>query len=234
MTLNIATHKTILTKILKAIYTDPTLGPLLGFKGGTAAYFFYKLSRFSVDLDFDLLDVDTTEYVFEKIREILQRYGTLKEAEIKRFNIQYVLTYEDKIPGAQNVKIDINRRNFGSKYEVRSYLGIAMKIMVAEDMFAHKLCAMAERIGDANRDIFDVWFFSEKGWDFNRTIIETRTNMGYKDFLQKCISLLEDMDNQIILSGMGELLDAKQKAWVKAHLKADTIFNLKNYLSVLQ
>lgn len=234
MTLNIATHKSILVKVLKDIYTDPTLGPLLGFKGGTAAYLFYNLGRFSVDLDFDLFDADKTEYVFEKIKEILQRYGTVKEAEIKRFNIICILAYEGKLPGAQNVKIDINRRAFGSTYEVKSYLGISLQVMVRDDMFAHKLCAMAERIGDANRDIFDVWYFLEKGWDFNKKIVEARSGMGYKDFLQHCIILLEGLESKSLLSGLGELLDAKQKAWVKAKLKSETIFHLKNYLSVLQ
>lgn len=56
MTLNINRHKSILTEILKAIYEDATLAPLLGFKGGTAAALNYDLPRFSVDLDFDLLD----------------------------------------------------------------------------------------------------------------------------------------------------------------------------------
>ena len=49
-------HKTVLLQILKDIYTDGSLGPVLGLKGGTAAHFFYDLGRFSVDLDFDLLN----------------------------------------------------------------------------------------------------------------------------------------------------------------------------------
>ena len=56
MPLDIATHKTVLFQILKDIYADTTLSPFLGFKGGTAALMFYGLNRFSVDLDFDLLD----------------------------------------------------------------------------------------------------------------------------------------------------------------------------------
>ena len=43
--------------ILKDIYADITINSLLGFKGGTCAYFFYNLPRFSVDLDFDLLEL---------------------------------------------------------------------------------------------------------------------------------------------------------------------------------
>jgi predicted nucleotidyltransferase component of viral defense system len=227
MTLNLTTHKNILIKILKDIYTDSTIGPLLGFKGGTAAYLFHNLNRFSVDLDFDLLDVEKEDYVFERIKKILENYGTIKEAEKKRYNLFYVLTYDDKVPGAQNIKVEINRREFGSKYEVKSYLGISMKVMVQEDMFAHKLCAMYERIGKTNRDIFDVWYFLQNEWPVNEEIVRSRTGMSFKEFLQKCIDSLEKMTDRNILSGMGELLGAKQKDWVKAKLRAETIFQLK-------
>ncbi|PIR05300.1 hypothetical protein COV56_03500 [Candidatus Kuenenbacteria bacterium CG11_big_fil_rev_8_21_14_0_20_37_9] len=213
--------------MLKDIYTDSTIGPLLGFKGGTAVYLFYNLNRFSVDLDFDLLDAEKEDYVFEQIKKILENYGTIKEAEKKRFNLFYVLAYDEKVPGAQNIKVEINRREFGSKYEVKSYLGISMKIMVQEDMFAHKLCAMYERIGKTNRDIFDVWYFLQNEWPVNKKIIEERTKMNFNGFLQKCIDSLEKMTDQNIISGMGELLDAKQKDWVKAKLRTETIFLLK-------
>jgi len=227
MALDKTVHKNILIKILKDIYGDSSLGPILGFKGGTAAYLFYNLERFSVDLDFDLLDKEKEDYVFERIKKILENYGTLKQAEMKRFNLIYVLSYSGKTRDGQNIKVEINRREFGSKYEVRSYFGISMRVMIQEDMFAHKLCAMYERIGKTNRDIFDVWYFLQNEWPVNRKIVEDRTGMNFKEFLQKCIGLLEEMSDQNILSGMGELLDNKQKDWVRAKLKSETIFLLK-------
>ena len=81
MTIDRTTHKNILIRILKDIFTDPNVGPFLGFKGGTAAFLFYDLNRFSVDLDFDLLDATKEEQVFNRVKEILESYGTLKEAE---------------------------------------------------------------------------------------------------------------------------------------------------------
>ena len=63
--------------------------------------------------------------------------------------------------------------------------------------------------------------------DINREIVEKRTEMSFGEFLQKCIKLLEEMDNRNILSGMGELLDEKQKAWAKTKLKDEAIFQLK-------
>src|SRR3989344_1900898 len=146
MTLDTAKHKNILVKILKDIYTDPSISPILGFKGGTAATLFYNLDRFSVDLDFDLLDSEKEDYVFEHIQRILGKYGVVKQARKKRFNLLYILAYSDKDINTQNVKVEINRRKFGSQYTIRSFLGISMQVMVQEDMAAHKLCAMYEQI----------------------------------------------------------------------------------------
>ncbi len=227
MSFNATTHKNILIKILKDIFVDPELGPILGFKGGTAAYLFYGLNRFSVDLDFDLLKAGSEELVFAEVKKILEKYGRVKEAEKKRFSLFYVLSYDDKVPGSQNIKVEINRREFGSRYEVKAYLGISMKVMTREDMAAHKMVAMVERIGKTNRDIYDTWYFLESNWPINRAIIETRTGLSFKNFLQKCIGLLEKMGDRHILAGMGELLDTKQKAWAKTRLRNETIFQLK-------
>lgn len=227
MSFDAAKHKNTLVKILKDIYTDASLGPILGFKGGTAAHLFYNLSRFSVDLDFDLLDKSKEDYVFERVKKILEEYGILRDAKKKDSDLFYLLSYDEKEERAQNIKIDINLRDFGSKYEIKSYLGISMKVMVKEDIVANKLVAMYERTGETNRDIFDVWFFLNNEWSINKEIVEKRTNLLLKEFLQKNIELLEEKNNKNILAGMGELLDEKQKVWVKEKLKNETVFLLK-------
>jgi len=226
VTIDIITHKNLLITLLKKIYSDSSLAPYLGFKGGTAAMLFYNLSRFSVDLDFDLLDIKQEEHIFKAITELLQQYGQVKSQD-KRYSLFFLLVYNNKAVGAQNIKVEINKRTFGSHYEVKQYLGITLQVMVKEDMVAHKLVAMHERIGKANRDIFDVWFFLSNHWQVNKKIIEERTHMSYKKFLQTCINDLESMGSQSILAGIGELLNAKQKAWAKTHLIPETIFLLK-------
>src|ERR1035437_9742888 len=152
MTLDYQKHKNILLQILKDIFSDTSISPYLGFKGGTAALMFYDLDRDSVDIDFDLLDENKEQEVFEKIQKIAEKYGKIVDARIKRFNILTIISYES---GSQNIKIEINRRNFGSKYELKTLLGISMLVMVREDMFANKLSAMRERIGKTSRDIYD-------------------------------------------------------------------------------
>ena len=80
MTLNKDLHKDSFLSVLRAIYSDPDTRSALGFKGGTAALLFYELPRFSVDLDFDLLDTDKKEIVFNKVKAILEKFGILSQA----------------------------------------------------------------------------------------------------------------------------------------------------------
>ena len=222
--LNRNTHKAILLQILKEIYTDASVGPVLGLKGGTAAHFFYDLGRFSVDLDIDLLDEAKEDYVFEKVKKILREFGEIREEYKKQHTLFFMLSYDDK---TQNIKVEINKRSFGSRYELKNYLGISMLVMVREDMFAHKLVAMLERAKTANRDIFDVWFFLKNNWPINEEIVQKRTGMSFKEYLKKCIEFTESHGRRKILNGMGELLDEKHKAWAKANLTKDVTFLLK-------
>ncbi len=224
MTLDYSKHKHILLQILKDIYSDTSIAPYFGFKGGTAAMMFYTLPRNSVDLDFDLLDESKENEVFEKINEIVGHYGKITDSYMQSSNLRNVISYES---GAQNIKVEVNRRQFGSKYEMKTYLGISMLVMVKEDMFAHKLMAMIERIGKTSRDIFDVQFFAKNNWPINKKIVEERSGVSFKETLEKAIGQLESMDNKHVLDGLGELLSDSQKDSARAKLKADTIFLLK-------
>jgi len=87
-------HRDVFVNILRNIYSDVLLRSNLGFKGGTAAMLFYELPRFSVDLDFDLLDSDKKEEVFQKLREILIQYGDIVEAYDKKYTLFFLLKYK--------------------------------------------------------------------------------------------------------------------------------------------
>ena len=227
MTLDYSKHKNILLQILKDIYSDTGLAPFLGFKGGTAALLFYGLDRHSVDLDFDLLDEDQEEAVFARLQKIAERYGAVIDARIKRFNLVIVIAYDKT---SQNIKLEVNRRNFGSRYELKTLLGISLLVMVREDMFAHKLMAMHERVGKTSRDVFDVYFFAKHDWPINRTIVEARSGMSFSDLLKKCAEQLDHMENRHILDGLGELLTEAQKDWARTKLREETIFLLRAWL----
>ncbi len=224
MTVDYAKHRGILLRMLKDFYTDTSIAPYLGFKGGTAAHLFYGLNRDSFDLDFDLLDDSKKEEAFEKSRKVALRYGKLIDSRIKRFNLFNAISYDDR---SQNIKIEINRRDFNSKYEIKTLLGISMQVIKQEDMFAHKLIAMLERISRTKRDLYDVWFFLNNNWAINKEIVESRSGMTFKDTLQRCIDEVERVKKQELLLGLGESLTDSQKDWARAKLKEEVIFLLK-------
>ena len=230
MTLDYSKHKNILLQILKDIYSDTSIAPHLGFKGGTAALLFYDLTRDSVDLDFDLLDESKEQAVFEKIHKIVAGYGKTVDSRIKRFNLVNIISYDTK---SQNIKVEVNRRQFGSKYDLKTLLGISMLVMVREDMFAHKLMAMHERVGKTSRDIYDAWFFLKNNWPINKEIVEQRSGKSFKELLQATAEQLEKMENRNILVGLGEFLTESQKDWARAKLQDEIIFLLKARLESL-
>lgn len=86
--LNIKEHKTNLTNILIDIYKDSMVGPVLGFKGGTAGMLFYNLPRFSVDLDFDLIPnykegSKELENFLGNMTDLLSKKYTIKDQSVK-------------------------------------------------------------------------------------------------------------------------------------------------------
>ncbi len=224
--LKISEHKFILVQILKDVYSDKEIAPMMGFKGGTACYLFYKLPRFSVDLDFNLLDKDEKDLVFSRIKNIMIKYGDLKEARMKRNTLFYLLSYGDE---STNIKVEISRRDFPDHYEVLNYLGISMLVMTKADIMAHKLVALLDRSSMANRDLFDLWFFFNNRWKINQELVELRTREKLGDYLKKCEEEVKNINNIYILQGLGEVLNAKQKYWVKENLKNELLFLLRNF-----
>jgi len=224
-------HKIIIIQILKDIYQNPLISPWLGFKGGTAAYLFYGLPRYSVDLDFDLLDIGKKENVFVEVKKIVEKYGKIKDEMIKENTILLEISYGDQ---EHNIKIEISTRQLKNNFEILNYLGIPMQVMAKEDIFANKLLALTSRRKTATRDIFDVYFFLSKRWDFNRQAVIDRSGKNIKDYLAECIKFAEGVNNQNILMGLGELVDEKQKDWIKKNLKNEVLFYLKNYQAMLE
>ena len=85
------------------------------------------------------------------------------------------------------------------------------------------------------RDIYDIYYFAKNNWDINAEVIKERTGKTIKEYLADCLVFLEKVKDNQIMQGLGELIDSdKEKAWVRNHLKADTIFMLKNYMSVIK
>ena len=154
------------------------------------------------------------------------KHGTIHDEAKKFYGIICVLDYGMR---ERKLKVEISNRDFNDSYEIKNLLGVNMQVMVAPDMFAHKLCAVLDRSSITNRDIYDCWFFMNNKTPVNKSIIETRMGMPYSDYLQKCIDALEEMSDKGMLNGLGELMDEDLKKFVRTQLRTETITLLKFY-----
>ncbi|NCQ16542.1 nucleotidyl transferase AbiEii/AbiGii toxin family protein [Candidatus Falkowbacteria bacterium] len=235
--LNREKHQLIMGRILRDIYADIVIAPRLVFKGGTCAYLFYDLPRFSVDLDFDLLQGDEADQrlFFGAVKKILEQYGEIKDKRIKRNTIFFLLSYGD---ADHNIKIEVNIRMrlpaMPNRFELKEYLGISILAAKKSYLLAGKLAALTLRGQTAMRDIYDIWHFAKNNWEIDAEALKILTGKSLKEHLAECIALIEQVKDNQITQGLGELISEKDKAWVKTHLREETIFLLKNYLAALK
>lgn len=223
--LNTTLHRTVLIQILKKIYSDSSIGPKMGFKGGTAAMMFYGLPRFSVDLDFDLLDPTGETQIMKKVPILLQKIGEVRDAVKKKYTLLFVLSYQK---GQRIVKIEISRRPLSvDSFESKNFLGVPMLVVNQSDMVACKLSALLTRKKFASRDVFDVWYFLDKNWEINEDRLLKETGFSKKIAFEKAIVMVEHIQPELFMPGLGELVDNKTKYWVKEKLKDELLFLLR-------
>ena len=218
--MDINKHKYQMMQILKDVFSDAELSEVLAFKGGTALMFLYGLPRFSVDLDFNLLDNSKDEIVYGKMRNILFRYGTIDDEAKKFFGPIFVLDYGK---GERKLKVEISNRQFDNHYEIKNLLGIDIRVMTKSDMFAHKLCALLDRNEITGRDVFDCWFFLKSSTPVNAHIVENRIGKPLHEYIQLCIEKMEKVSDKTIMNGLGELTDGDMKKFAKTKLRKETI-----------
>lgn len=218
------THRSIMLNILLKFSSDPILARNLVFKWWTAFYFMYNLPRFSTDLDFDLVDIKLEKEILYKIEDIAKLYWEVKDLRIKRHTIFALISYW-KLD--HNIKIEINRRWVTWWYSFKNFLWIQVNIMDLEDMCTNKLIALTSRNKLANRDIFDIHFILSNSMKINEKIILEKTWKSLSKYAWECILFLQNLSkNHSILEWLWEVLDEKQKIFVKNNLVNETIFLL--------
>lgn len=205
-------------QVLLAIFRNPELSKLLAFKGGTSLMLFHGLTRFSTDLDFNLLDASKSELVYNELRTLLLKFGTIDDEALKFFGPILVLNYGK---GERMLKVEVSNREYPNHYEIRSLLGTDIRVMTIPDMFAHKLCALGERI--TPRDIYDVWFFLQKRTEINEEIVQLRTGKSVNEYAQECAEKVRGYSSRILMQGLGELLmDNASKNFARQQLIDET------------
>ncbi len=216
--MDINKHRYYLTQLLLAIFRHPELCKLLAFKGGTSLMLFHDLTRFSTDLDFTLLDATKSKYVYKELHRLLLKFGTIDDEAMKFYGLILVLNYgKDE----RMLKVEVSNREYPNHYEIRSLLGTDIRVMTLPDMFAHKLCALGERI--TPRDIYDVWFFLQKRTAINEEIVRMRTNMSVSEYAQQCAKKVREYSSRILMQGIGDvLMDNQSKNFARKQLIPET------------
>ena len=237
--LDITIHKTNLTNILIDIFKNSSLGPLLGFKGGTAALLFYNLPRFSVDLDFDLIidlkkDSPELKEFIDKMSSLLSAKFEIKDQSAKYNTLFWLVSYGT---GLANIKVEVSTRdNPYNHYNLVPFYGTTIRVIDLKDMMAHKLVAVTERGILANRDLFDIHYFLglPEASQVNYQIIKHRTGKDPKEFYLFLLKYLDKINSNSILSGLGEVLTDSQKDWAKAKLIIEIKGLVQRQIDLLQ
>lgn len=219
-------HRNIMLNMLVDIYRDFDLGTSLVFKWGTACYFLYWLDRFSTDLDFDLIGEIPEDIILEKMNKIMQKYGDIKSTYNKRYTLFSLLSYGDI---DHNIKIEISKRWVKWSYHRENWHSLSMLVMDESSIFANKLFTLTNRASLANRDLYDIYYFFRKWVDFDQELLKQLTLKDYREYFSEILVFLDNLPKgHRILEGLGEVLDEKQKNFVKN----DLIKELRGFLEM--
>ena len=196
------------------------------------AYFFYGLDRFSVDLDFDLLESSKLDVIKKELPLVLKKYGSIQDYADKYFTLFYLLNYEK---GQRNLKIEISKRlELPVEYTFANFFGVQVKITKKEDAFATKILACLTRKAIAYRDFYDVYFYLSKSIIPKEEIIKKGANLTLKEAIKRLISLVKkEVTNQKIMNAIGELVDEDKKIWIRKEFKQSLISKLEFFYTNL-
>lgn len=165
------------------------------FKGGTCLYEFYKLERFSEDLDFSAVKEIDVEALIENIIRNFQKYGINVKSSSKKLHdsILTILRIEGPLYTGNpatlaSLRIDINlKSSLEIEPEVLSYSSLYREIpqstiicMKKEEIFAEKIRAIMTR--KKARDLFDLHFLLQKNIHSNIALINKKKNYYNRTF----------------------------------------------------
>jgi len=188
----------------------------LFFKGGTALRVLYHSPRYSEDLDFNTtLDLKEIKEIFKAIISDLSSFGVIAlfrnewKSEVS-FNCDLSFKgplYDGRDRSKGTIRIDISLRS--EKVETEKKLVFSdyddvfpfiITVLTAEHLFAEKVCAFFIR-GKA-RDLFDLWFFVEKGHKVDISLINKKLrlyNLTFKpdQFIEKIESIKNEWNRDL-------------------------------------
>ncbi len=225
-----AIHRAYLNRLLSSIVDDPFLVQVLRFKGGTYAAMRGLLDRFSVDLDFDLLEPDQNAEVQTHLEALFEKLGlTIQDKSLKV--PQYFLKYPNKTGERNTLQLDVTFPAPASN----AYEAVLLKDIdricyghTIPTLFANKLVAIIDRYDHyksiAGRDFYDVHAFFTQGFRYKPEIIEERTGLSTKVFFEKLKAFVNTHLTQTLLDqDLNVLLEPDSFHALRKFLKQEVI-----------
>jgi predicted nucleotidyltransferase component of viral defense system len=155
--------------LLQRLFESPVSRPLI-FKGGTALRLAYGSPRFSEDLDFSLLDDGLGASFKEMAFELIAPFPAADITDLASKRWTYLC--EIRITEAYlyqpfRIKLEISRRPFpGYQTELRlitsptTPVQALCRVATLKQLYEDKQACITGRA--APKDIFDIWFISQK------------------------------------------------------------------------
>lgn len=230
-------HKNWMQKLLIAVIDDPVLSQNVYFKGGTCAAMLGFLDRFSVDLDFDIVDGADQKLLFLRFIKIFEDLDLIL-ANPGGDNLFFKLKYKAPENKRNTLKIsvfeEIVKSNIYKKTKIKEIDRLVV-CQTIETMFANKLVSITDRFKRHNeiagRDIYDIYYFFGQGYNYNPKIIEERTGVSEEKYIKKLIKFIENrLTDKIVNEDLNTLLPTEKFTKIRKTLKQDTLLYLRNLI----
>jgi predicted nucleotidyltransferase component of viral defense system len=180
----------------------------LVFKGGTCMSKFYKLDRFSEDLDFTLRKELNTDSLLEKICSSLTSFGIESTIKDKRSAYNSVMAtirtkgplYRNTPMSLSNIGVDINLKSSIDMEPVLSrYSSLYPDIPPFSILIMQELEILAEKMRAAMsraqaRDLYDIWFLLSKGVKLDQALVKRKLEYYGKEWNPK--EFIRSLDSQ--------------------------------------
>lgn len=233
-----AIHRAWLFRLLSALANNQFLVESLPFKGGTCAAMRGIVERFSVDLDFDVLNEKLMDKINSELIKIFNDLGLeIKDSSTKV--PQFFLKYPNREGERNTLKFDATfPPPKANKYEPFRFVEIdrILFCQTPETMFANKLVTLKERFEKqksiAGRDMFDIHTYFLKGFSYTKEVIEERRQVPVKKFFEELINFIEQHITQnIIDEDLNYLLDPETFQKSRKYLKQEVLMFLRQALA---
>ena len=228
-------HRSYLHRLLMEIVDQPSLAQNLAFKGETCAAMLGYLDRFSVDLDFDVLNPGKEVEIRAAFHQIFSQLGlsvTLEFDQALLFQLRYPSSPGKRSMLKISASTQVPRAN---QYKVQYFAEIDRLVnsQTIETMFANKLVALTDHHTQhktiAGRDLYDIHHFFTQGYAYRGAVILERTGLEPRQYFVELIAFIQKhVTQKIVNEDLNSLLPPAKFQQIRKILIPETLWLLEN------